>query len=279
MDPRFWSAQKALSQGDVDGLERLLHTEPDLAKARSSCDHPTLMQCLVLNSPVTDSLEQLIGILAEKGSELTDPLIAAASVNNVRAIAALIDLKADINGNGDWSPLEEALYWVHPASVEVLLNRGALIDNLRKAAGLGRMDLIATCFDEHGGLTKSAGHMAWPFGGTFPKQVRNDRQQIIDNALIYAAAWGQIAAADELLRRGANINSIPAGFDFAGTAIHYAALQGRREMVDHLLNLGADPRIVDTKIQALPENWAAHEGHNELAEYLRVRRQQCEQPS
>ena len=71
-------------------------------------------------------LEQLIEILAEKGSELTDPLIAAASVNNVRAITALIDLKADINGNGDWSPLEEALYWVHPASVEVLLNRCAV---------------------------------------------------------------------------------------------------------------------------------------------------------
>jgi ankyrin repeat protein len=274
MHPRFHAAQGTLAQGDVAALRKLLIADSDLARARSSCDHPTLMQCLVLNHPVVGNLEQLIRTLAEYGSELTNPLIAAASGNNVRAISELIDLGADKDGNGNWSPLEEALYWGHGDSVETLLHRGAAVDNLRKAAGLGRMDVMASCFDERGALTSLAGEVAWPFGDNIPRHVRSDRRQIIDNALIYAAAWGQIATLDELRKRGGNINSIPAGFDFAGTTLHYAALQGRGEMVDHLLDLGADPAKADTKIQALPENWASHNGHDELAAYLRARREQ-----
>lgn len=274
MDQRFRAAQKALSLGNVAWLRELLAADPSLATARSSCDHPTLMQCLVLNDPVNDSLEKLIRTLAEYGSESTNPLIAAASMNNIRAITELVDLGGNIDGNGVWSPLEEALYWVHSASVEALLLYGAAVNNLRKAAGLGRMDVIASCFNENGALARSAGDVAWPFGDNIPAHVRRDRQSIVDNALIYAAAWGQITAADALLAQGANINSIPAGFDFAGTALHYAALQGRREMAIHLLDRGADPTIVDAKLQLRPENWATHDGHHELADYLRVRREQ-----
>jgi ankyrin repeat protein len=274
MDQRFHAAQAFICQGNVNALNTLLHAEPDLATARSSCDHPTLMQCLVLNQPVIDDLEQLIRTLAEHGSELTNPLIAAASVNNVRAVSELIDLGGEIDGNGNWSPLEESLYWGHSTCVEALVRREAAVNNLRKAAGLGRMEVIANCFDEDGALTALAGEVAWPFGDNLSPQVRRNRQQIVDNALIYAAVWGQIEAADELLKRGGNLNSIPAGFDFAGTALHYAALNGRREMAIHLLDLGADPSIVDTKIRALPEDWASHDGHDELAEYLRARRLQ-----
>jgi hypothetical protein len=273
MDIRFHSAQAALSNGSVETLKELLIAEPDLATSHSSCSHPTLMQCLVLNQPVVEHLELLIRTLAEHGSELTKPLIAAASSDNVRAIAELLDLGADIEGNGNWSPLEEALYWGHSASVEFLVMRGAPVDNLRKAAGMGRREVMENSFDRHGSLTASAGQVAWPFGDNIPQAIRNDRQQILDNALIYAASWGQMAELEELLKRGANVLSIPAGFDFAGTALHYAALQGRREMVVHLLDRGADPSQVDAKIQTLPENWAAHGGHRDLAAFLRDRRE------
>ena len=66
------------------------------------------------------------------------------------------------------------------------------------------------------------------------------------------------------------MNLIPAGFDFAGTPLHYAALRGRRDMVDHLLRHGADPAVRDSKIGKLPEDWAEHDGHRDLAEYLRL---------
>jgi ankyrin repeat protein len=275
MDPRFHPAKQTLIRGDVESLRELLAGEPGLATARSSCDHPTLLQCLVLNSPVVDSLEQLIQTLAEHGAELTGPLIAAAGVNNARAVTTLLDLGAAIDGNGRWSPLEEALYWGSEECLRLLLARGAAVDNLRKAAGTGDLGQIERSFNQNGSLTSSAGRISWPFDKLeISAEVQNDSQQIVDNALVYAAAWDQLSAVDVLLAHGARINSIPAGFDFAGTALHYAALQGRREMVDHLLNIGADPAIVDTKIQALPENWASHDGHDELAAYLRGKRQQ-----
>ena len=278
MDPRFHPAQTALAGGDLEGLASILAADPELATARSQCSHPTLLQCLVLTMPPVDALEDLINLLAMNGAELTDPLIAAGGIDNVRAVARLLDLGANIEGNGRWSPLEEALYWGNAASVSLLLERGATIGNLRTAAGLGEKPAIARCFDETGALTAAAGIVAWPFAQTIPQDVQCDPRQILGNALVYAAAWGRTEAVETLVARGAGVNFIPAGFDFAGTPLHYAALQGRREMVDQLLRIGADPTMTDTKIGKLPEDWAAHAEHRELAEYLRkVRHQEDEE--
>src|SRR5262249_7642783 len=154
------------------------------------------------------NLESLIDLLAASGAELTDPLIAASGIDNTRAVAKLLDLGAQIKGNGRWSPLEEALYWGNEASVSLLLERGAPIANLRSAAALERLDRMALCFDDKGALTPAAGEVAWPFFQTLiPEAVRRDPQQILGNALVYAAAWGRTVAAAQLL----------AGFDFAGT--------------------------------------------------------------
>jgi hypothetical protein len=273
MDERFQPAQAALARGDVAELTSLLGADPGLATARSGRSHPTLLQCLVLTMPPVDPLGRLIDLLADHGAELTDPLIAASGMDNLRAIATLLDRGARIDGNGRWSPLEEALYWVHPAAVTLLLERGASIRNLRTAAGLGDLERMAACFDATGGLTEAAGTVDWPFSPAIPEPLRRDRAQVLGNALVYAAAWGRRDAVDDLLGRGVEINLIPAGFDYAGTPLHYAALEGRDELVDRLLRLGADPGVCDTKIGKLPEDWAAHGGHARLAEHLRHVRQ------
>jgi ankyrin repeat protein len=273
MDARFHPAQEALAVGDVERLATLLTADPGLATARSQSSHPTILQCLVLNMPPVDALEDLIDLLADHGAELTDPLIAASGIDNVRAVAKLLDLGARIDGNGRWSPLEEALYWGNEASVSLLLGQGAAVKNLRTAAALGDLEAIARCFDDAGALTPGAGAVDWPFGKPIPEDVRNDPRQILGNALIYASAWGRAEAVDRLLDRGAQVNLIPAGFDFAGTPLHYAALRGRRDMVDRLLQHGADPAVRDSKIGKLPEDWADHDGHKDLSEYLRLARQ------
>src|SRR5262249_43473941 len=160
-------------------------------------------------------------------AELTDPLIAACGMDNERAIAKLLDRGARIEGNGRWSPLEEALYFGHPASVALLLERGAPVTNLRTAAALGDMEKVASCFDETGPLTKAAGEVSSPFERRpIPEDLRREPRQILGNALVHAAAWGRVEAVDFLLARGAEVNLIPAGFDFAGTPLHYAAFQG-----------------------------------------------------
>jgi uncharacterized protein len=269
MEARFHPAQAALAGGDEGRLAALLAEDPALATVESGRSHPTLLQCLVLTMPPVDALEGLIDLLADRGAELTGPLIAACGMDNVRAVSKLLDMGARIGGNGRWSPLEEALYFHQEATVSLLLGRGATVENLRTAAALGDMDRVARCFDRSGALTAAAGEITWPFGGSIPEAVRRDPRQIVGNALVYAAAWGRAEAMEYLLDRGAEIDFIPAGFDYSGTALHYAAFEGQRDIVDRLLGLGADPAIRDTKIDKLAEDWAEHAGHADLAEHLR----------
>ena len=203
MDERFRAAQAAIHDGNLVLLDSLLAADPGLAAGRSRCSHPTLLQCLVLTVSEQPHLPESIRALAAGGAELTDPLIAACGVDNVSAAAALLDLGADIEGNGKWSPLEEALYWGKRKALDLLLSRGAAIDSLRKAAGVGRTDYLDLCFTGTGELTKAAGFVRWPWvEKPIPDSIRFDRQQIIDNALVYAAAWCRIDAANVLLARG-----------------------------------------------------------------------------
>ena len=66
-------------------------------------------------------------------------------------------------------------------------------------------------------------------------QWSNDRQSIIDNAFVYACMHNHIEAARLLLQKGAQINAIAAGFDFSGTGLHYAAVNGHRAMAEFLI--------------------------------------------
>jgi ankyrin repeat protein len=271
MDPLFQPVEAAIIAHDDAAVASILAANSGLATARSESSHPTILQCLVLTNPPLDTTESLIELLASQGAELTDPLIAAASANNPRALHKLLDLGAEIEGNGQWSPLQEALYWHNPDAVDLLLERGASISNLRTAAALKELEYIECCFDRSGALTELAGEIASPFRSMKPieEAVRHAPEQLLTNALVYAAAWARSASVSLLLERGALINTIPAGFDYAGTALHYAAFYGHRAMLDQLLNAGADPSIVDAKIFVLPEDWAEHAKHQELGAYLR----------
>lgn len=85
---------------------------------------------------------------------------------------------------------------------------------------------------------------------------------------------GQQATAGELLARGADVNAVPAGFDFAGTPLHYAALNNRHEMAGWLLHRGADPALRDAKVDNTPDGWAEYAQHLDLASHLRGIREQ-----
>jgi ankyrin repeat protein len=68
--------------------------------------------------------------------------------------------------------------------------------------------------------------------------------------------------------KGAEINAIPSGFDYAGTGLHYAALNGQRAMVEFLLAKGADRFIKDTKVGSTPAGWAEYGKHDGLLDLL-----------
>jgi hypothetical protein len=283
MDKKFHPAMAAIKAGDVDGLKSLVSHDPSLATGRSSRSHPTLLQCLVLDGVDLPNKVELAGILIDAGAEINGPLCAAGSIGNVELAAALLDAGASINGSGGWSPLEEALYWGNDGVIDLLLKRGASIHNLRIASALGRVDLIEGFFNRNGTLKPDAGKIDWPFGDpltlNLAKPIKeellakiarwsNTSQNIMNNAFVYACMHNRLEAAKLLLQKGADINAIPPGFDYAGTALHYAALRGHRTMVDFLLEHGADPNVKDSKVNNSPAGWAAYAGHQDLKEHL-----------
>lgn len=79
---------------------------------------------------------------------------------------------------------------------------------------------------------------------------------------------GHIDAAKLLLDKGAEINVIPGGFDYAGTGLHYAAMNGHRPMVDFLLAHGAGRNVKDTKVGSTAFGWADYGGHQGLRDLL-----------
>ncbi len=180
-------------------------------------------------------------VLVDAGADINDPLVAAASIGNVEVAVLLIDAGAAINGAGRWSPLEEALYWGNRGVINLLLERGASVHNLRIAVGLGRTDLIDSFFRSDGGLKPEAGKIEWPFldpeESNLPLQIKeelhakiskwhDDPQSIINNAFIYACMHGSLPAARLLLQKGAQIDANPPGFDYSGTGLRVLASLG-----------------------------------------------------
>jgi ankyrin repeat protein len=286
MDARFHPAMVAIKTCNLERLRELVTQDPTLATSRSSTSHPTLLQCLVLSGKDAPNKIEMAKLLINAGAELNGPLGACGSCDNVEVAALLLDSGAAINGTGGWSPLEEALYWNSRGVIRLLLEHGASIHNLRMAAGLGRTDLIEAFFNADGSLKPEAGPINWPWGdlrviensnfdaaGKHSLASRfsswsNDRQSLINNAFIYACMHGQMDAAKLLLDEGAQINVIPGGFDYAGTGLHYAALNGHRAMVEFLIARGADPHIKDEKVGATPAGWADYGHQPEIRDYL-----------
>jgi uncharacterized protein len=283
MDAKFHPAIRAIKSGDVEGLRALLDQDPSLATARSSKSHPTLLQCLALEAIDVRNQVEMAKLLIDAGADINGSLRAAACIDNVEIAALLLDSGAEINGLGGWSPLEEALYWNNRRVIDLLLERGASVHNLRMAAALGRMDLMENLFHSNGTLKSEAGKIDWPFGGVENSNLNcnikdelqakvaqwsNDRQDIINNAFVYGCMHNQIDATNFLLEKGAHIDAIPPGFDYSGTGLHYAALNGHRTMVDFLIQHGANVNVRDTKVNSTPAGWAEHGGHKELSHYL-----------
>lgn len=275
MDARFLPAQIAIHAGDIHAFERLIARNPDLATSRSSCSHPTLMQCLVLDGKDLPATTQtsMAQALVNAGSPLDEPLVACGSVGNSVLADYLLDKGARIDGDPSilrgWTILEEAIYWGHPEIVQRALERGATVRNLHTAAGLGSVEPMERFFDAEGmPIVPDEWPINFPFGKMPPEQRSSGPQDILDNALTYAAMSGSAEAIRFLLEKGAAINSFPKGFDYRGTALHWAALRGLKPMCHFLLEHGADPALRDLSIQKTPAEWARHANEEEVAVLL-----------
>jgi len=143
---------------------------------------------------------------------------------------------AEAYGDGG-TPLAVALFWGHRVLAERLARIVVAPFNLRIAAGLGRPDLMTRFFD-NGRLKPDAGwHREFhrPHSGFPPWRPSDAREEILGEALTYAARSGRIEAMALLLERGADIDAEP----YNGTALHWAVARRQPEAAAWLLGHGA----------------------------------------
>jgi ankyrin repeat protein len=240
----FARAFRAVEARDVGSVAAVLDRFPHLVAATGTNGNDLLGMATATGS------EPLVRLLLERGA---DP--AGANAHGWTALhqagymdapgAARILLEAGapvgVSGRGDGgTPLVAALFWGHRRVVEVLAPAGALPRNLRVAAGLGDLGLLDELLTPDGRLAPEAGaHRAFyrPHSGFPPWRPGDDPQEVIDEALSWAARGGRLEAMDRLVARGASVDAEV----YRGTALAWAAASGRTDAVRRLLALGADP--------------------------------------
>jgi ankyrin repeat protein len=296
----FVLAYRAIEANDHDRLVELLDRFPDLVVQRGTNGND-------LFGMAGDSA--IVSLLIERGADVNRgndygwTKLHQAGYGNDCDLARLLlaaGARTDLFARGDGgTPLIAALFWGHREVAELL---GRDPGNLRVAAGLGDVALIR----ELVGTPRAGAHRGFyrPHGGFPVWQPSDDPQEIVDEALVWAAKSGRVEAIRVLVELGARVDADPyrgtplawaavnghadavrvlveLGADpdqrgtFGGpshgqgvTAIQLAAQAGRRGSVLALLDLGADPLILDELHGGSALGWARSGGHEELADVL-----------
>ena len=270
---RFEAAADAVVSGDITRLEQLLRQDPELVRARSRRNHRSM-------------LLHYVGANGVEGFRQRTPANAVRVAETLLRAGADVDAIADMYGGSTTlglvatsvhpatAGLQEALIDLllahgahidHPGSAghahrllvnsclangrasaaEHLVRRGAPLD-LEGAAGLGRLDILASYFDADGRLEPIA-TMA---------QMRD--------GFTRACAYGRTLVVEFLLDRGRN-----AGARFSDevwkqtTGLHLAAFGGHVDTVRALLDRQAPVDAKDDTYGTTPLNWALYAWGNE----------------
>src|SRR5262249_12485252 len=152
-----------------------------------------------------------------------------------------------------------ALLFGYRDAAERLVLRGARVDNLVYAAGIGRTDEVRGYLDrgETGLIPRRRDDRA----GRFSFPVARDADAC-EAALIVSAMHGRLWTMRALLDAGVAVNATPWRRQ---TALHFAACCGRSEIVDELLARGADRSMVDDQMGKTAAEWAREAGQLAIA--------------
>jgi ankyrin repeat protein len=270
---RFERAVEAVVSGDVSTLRLLLREHPELARARSTRrHHATLLHYLGANGvegerqktprnavevarllldagAEVDALADMYGEQCTTLSMLVSSSPPAEAGLQGELVEALLDRGAALDGAGSkWrSALMTALSFGFLDTARLLARRGARVDDLVAAAGLGRRDDAARLLPGADGACRHA-------------------------ALALAAQHGHAEVVALLLEAGEEPDRYnPEGHHAHATPLHHAALAGHLDVVRLLVERGARLDLRDTIYEATPVGWATHAGRAEVAAYLRSR--------
>lgn len=245
----FAQAFEAIKADDRARFGELLAAHPDIVNAAGTNGNRLIMLAMsfgrsamvadLLAAGADPALANNKGWTALHQAAYADPTRdpAAALATLELLLKAGASPFAEAYGDGG-TPLSVALFWGHRVLAERLAEPDVAPLNLRVAAGLGRLDLMAQLFDG-GKLRPEAGwHREFhrPHSGFPPWRPREDAGEILAEALTYAARSGRIDAMVFLIERGAGIDAEP----YNGTALHWAVARRQVEATAWLIAHGAD---------------------------------------
>jgi len=238
------SAIAAIEAHDVEGLALALTRAPDIV-GRPVGDNENHL----LDMAAATCDERTVALLLERGADPAatnvygwTALHQAAYIGLPPLARLLLDAGAplDMAARGDGgTPLVVALFWGRRQTAELLAETEPLPRNLRVAAGLDRRELVEELVAPDGALAPGAGaHRAFhrPHSG-FPEWTpSDDPQEVLDEALPWAARNDAVAVLEVLVARGARVDADV----YRGTALAWAAACGRVAAIERLVALGAD---------------------------------------
>lgn len=244
---KFEAAVEAIIAGDIATLNALLRTEPHLAHARSTRAHQAALLHYVSANGVEDYRQKTppnivdvtnallaagadVDATAEMyGSNATTLGLTASSIHPLRAgvqdalLETLLDAGAAVDGRSDgWEPLVAALDNGCPEAAATLARRGARINHIAKAAGLGQLERVRQFINPDGSLKPSATVRGIPHNTTAQ----------LERAFIWACRYGHAPVVALLLQMGVDV----ATKGSAGlTGLHWATERGSLEVIRTLL--------------------------------------------
>ena len=238
----FEQAADAIVAGDAAGLEKMLHEHPGLVRTTSTRRHQaTLLHYISANGiegyrqRIPNNIVEIAELLLDSGADVnavadvyggsTTLALVATSIHPERAgvqdalLQLLLDHGATLNtADSPAGPLVNiCLANGRAQAAESLAQRGATLD-LEGAAGLGRLDVVKSFFDESGALRP------------------NTTSTKMERAFLWACEYGRVAVVDFLLQRGVPLQSEA---NTGQTALHWAVIGGQLDTIKLLLERGA----------------------------------------
>ncbi|MDE0451740.1 MAG: ankyrin repeat domain-containing protein [Gammaproteobacteria bacterium] len=248
-------AVAAACDGDLETLSAVLASSPEVVTACDAHGRTLLdLACRAATGdiaipldPGTPGQHAAVDLILRAGADPSaadrdgwTPLHTAGMAGHSdlarRLLAAGASLRTDAHGKPGGSPLSYALFYAKAYMGEVLTP--PYPDNLRTAAGLGN-DLgkfirgNELTPDTYFGLDFYAPEFFPAWNRTF------ERQEVIDEALTWAARNNQCEAMAVLVGLGADVNANP----FRGTPLLWACYSDKVEAATWLLDHGADPDL------------------------------------
>ncbi len=256
----FESAVNAVVAGDAATLRRLLRDHPRLVTARSTREHRSTLLHYVSANGVEDFRQQtpsniveITRILLQAGADVnatseaygggsTALGLAATSLHPQRAgvqmalLDTLLESGAKVEQGAekdDGSAVTGCLANGQPEAASYLASRGALL-TLEGAAGIGRLDVVRTFFDDRG------------------LRLRGATTAQVDSGFLYACGYGHLDVVRFLLEQGVEPDVRNDGGE---TGLHWTSFGPYPAIARLLLDRGATVNLRDNRYQSTPLDW------------------------